>query len=763
VQYCPTCNRQYEGDDFVKCPYDGANLVPLDAVGSDPLIGTQFGDAYQIIRIIGEGGMGKVYEARHVRLSKRYAIKILHPQFNSDEQTIARFRREAEAASSIGQENILDVIDFNSTAEGVYYIVTEFLDGRSLARAFAEDGIMKVPRALTILHQMARALKAAHAHEIVHRDLKPENIFLVSRFETDDFVKVLDFGISKVRSGGDRLTQAGQIIGTPHYMSPEQAQGELNLDHRSDVYSFGAIMYEMFTARLPYEGDSVQKILVQLLTEEPPPPRTRRPDLAEDIEAVILKCMDKDPSRRYQTMAELDDAIGLLYGRHVGGKISSTAATAGLETSGEQPAYPGVASGFGTGPTLSSDGVASVPVTSPGAGPASDPGLASSPSVTRPGASTGGWGAAGGTIPTPDPIGQHVTMGDAGKKKGGVPVALILVVLLLLGGSGGALWFFVIRDTGGSSGGTGKGAVAAGMDPASMEGAGMDPMGMDPMGMRPSGMRPSGMEPSGMEPSGMEPSGMDPMGMDPMGMDPPGMRPVTPRPKADPFEGMVLVKGGAFTMGRAGGNKKEGPPQKGVKVDDFYLDATEVSNADYVRYLAGVGKEARSPWGEARVVKKATENLPVTGMTWKEADAYCKALGKGLPTEKQWEYAARGSGHKTLYPWGDKFDATRVVCSVAKPTPLQPVRSGASIGGLFHLSGNAWEWVADQYEPYPGSKAHKAVGTQFVIRGGGAESRKPKELTATWREFNYAHKNPKSKKLSVYRYLGFRCARSPKP
>ena len=742
MQYCPTCNRQYEGDDFVKCPYDGTNLAPVDAAGTDPLIGTQFGDAYQIIRVIGEGGMGKVYEARHVRLSKRYAVKILHPQFNSNDQTIARFRREAEAASAIGHENILDVIDFNSTPDAVYYIVTEYLDGRSLARAFAEDGIMKVPRALTILHQMARALTAAHAHQIVHRDLKPENIFLVTRFETDDFVKVLDFGISKVRSGGDRLTQAGQIIGTPHYMSPEQAQGELNLDHRSDVYSFGAIMYEMFTARLPYEADSVQKILVQLLTEEAPPPRTRRPDLSEDIEAVILRCMAKDPNLRYQTMAELDAAIGVLYERHVGGTMTSTAATAGLGTSGEQPAYPGVASGFGTGPTLSQEDVASGPVStpglipgsspglvpgsSPGLTPASDPGLASSPGVTRPGTTSGGWGAAGATFSTPDPIGQHVTMGDV--KKSGSPVALVLVILLVLAGGGGALWFFVIRDTGGKGPKSGKGGAVA----------------------------------EGMKPGAMDPAGMG-RGMDPAGMDPARMRPTPPRPKIDPTQGMVLVKGGTFTMGRAGGNKKEGPPQKGVKVDDFYLDAAEVRSADYGRYLAGPGKAVRSPWGKARMPKKLGGSLPVTGVTWREADAYCKALGKRLPAEKEWEYAARGTQHKTLYPWGDEFDARRVVSSVLKPTELKPVRSGAAIGGFYHLSGNAWEWVADQYKPYPGSKAATAYGKQYVIRGGGAESKKSRELTATWREFNYAHQNPKSKRLAVYQYLGFRCARSVKP
>jgi len=710
----------------------------MEAAGTDPLIGTQFGDAYQIIRVIGEGGMGKVYEARHVRLSKRYAVKILHPQFNTNDQTIARFRREAEAASAIGHENILDVIDFNCTPEAVYYIVTEYLDGRSLARAFAEDGIMKIPRALTILHQMARALKAAHDHEIVHRDLKPENIFLVTRFETEDFVKVLDFGISKVRSGGDRLTQAGQIIGTPHYMSPEQAQGELNLDHRSDVYSFGAIMYEMFTARLPYEAESVQKILVQLLTEEAPPPRTRRPDLPGDIEEVILRCMVKDPNLRYQTMAELDHAIGVLYERHVGGSISSTAYTAGLQTSGERPVYPGVASGFGTGPTLSADDAVTGPASNPGLTPVSDPGLVSSPGVTRPGVSTGGWGAAGAQVPTPNPVGQHITMGGAGRKRGGTPVALILVVLLLLAGGGGALWFFVIRDPGGGEKGGKSGAAAEGMDPA-----GMRPMGTDPAGMRP--------------------MGTDPAGMRPMGTDPAGMAPTPPRPTVDPTRGMVLVKGGTFTMGRTGGDKKEGPPQKGVKVADFHLDVAEVSRADYARYLAGPGKAARSPWGAARTPPKLTGKLPVTAVTWKEARAYCAALGKRLPAEKEWEYAAHGSSHRTLYPWGDKFDASRVVSSVLRPSELQAVRSGEAIGGFYHLSGNAWEWVADQYKPYPGSKAHKAVGRQFVIRGGGAESRKPRELTATWREFNFAHQNPKSKKLAVYRYLGFRCARSVKP
>ncbi len=750
MQYCPTCNRQYEGDDFVKCPYDGSNLSPVDQAGTDPLIGTRFGDAYQVVRIIGEGGMGRVYEARHVRLSKRYAVKILHPQYNSNEQTIARFRREAEAASAIGHENILDVIDFNSTPEGVYYIVTEYLEGRSLARAFAEDGIMKVPRALSILHQCARALKAAHAHEIVHRDLKPENIFLVSRFETDDFVKVLDFGISKVRSGEDRLTQAGQIIGTPHYMSPEQAQGELNLDHRSDVYSLGAIMYEMFTARLPFEAGSVQQILVQLLTEEPAPPRAHKPDLPEDVEAVILKCMAKDPAKRYQTMAELDQAIGVLYSHHVGGAISTPASTAGLQATGEQPARPGAESALSTGPSMATGGGAPPgpglgpasspglgPASSPGLGPASSPGLgpASSPGLPA-GSVTGGWGAAGSRS-TPDPVGQHIEV--QGSRKGGALVA-VLGLLLALAVGGGALWYFVLRDR------------PSGPDVAHGRDDGSGPRGGS-HGMRPAqGMRQRAMAPSAVVPPAMRPGGR-------VVAERPA--PLRPGPRSSPGE-MLLIKGGTFTMGRKGGSDREGPPQEGVKVEDFLLDVAEVSCGDYARYLAGPGKGARSPWDGSRRPKESQRSLPVTQVTWREAKAYCEALGKRLPTEKEWEYAARGPSHKRLYPWGDRFDASKVVSSVLRPAELEPVRAGSPVGGLYHMLGNAWEWVADRYRPYPGSKAKRAFGTQYVIRGGGAESKRPKELTATWREFNYGHRNPRTKKLAVYRFLGFRCARSPR-
>ncbi|MDY0001660.1 MAG: bifunctional serine/threonine-protein kinase/formylglycine-generating enzyme family protein [Polyangia bacterium] len=722
MKLCPTCNRQYEGDDFMRCPYDGSNLVDPTAAESDPLIGAKFGESYQIVRIVGEGGMGKVYEARHVRLSKRYAIKILHPQFNSNPETIARFRREAEAATSIGQENILDVIDFNETPQGVYYIVTEFLDGRSLSRALAEDGIMKIPRCLTILHQVTRALAAAHRNAIVHRDLKPENIFLVRRFDSDDFVKVLDFGISKMRSGGDRLTQTGQIIGTPHYMSPEQAQGELNLDHRSDIYSLGAIMYEMFTGRLPYRGDSVQQILVKLLTEELPPPSVQRPDLPSDIEQVILRCMARDPAARYQSMDEVDQALIGLWSAYAGADGATTGQSIGLSSSPDHAPPPRSAP-----PSQVNGALAPTFQSSPGLlgqaeGPTSSPGFA--PSTGPMGPPTGGWGSAGRS--TPSPVGQHVTA-NLGPKRG-APVALILVLLLLgLGGGGGALWYFALRSE------TKK--APENKAPDKVLGRGQTEPGRQVV------RRADPMEPVERKDPGAEP-------------------PRVPRPAAAP-EGMVLVKGGSFTQGRAKGHKYEIPEIRGVTVEDFYLDETEVTRDAYAAYLAKEGKDLRSPFKERRSPPPGTGELPVTDITWEESAAFCKARGARLPTEAEWEYAARGESHDKLHPWGDTFDPAKAVCSVKAPAKLQPARSGEAHGGFYHLIGNVWEWVSTEAKPYPGNTEFKGVvGTQYVIRGGGGDSKEPRELTATFRLFNYGQTNPKTKKLATYEWLGFRCARS---
>ncbi|MCB9621655.1 MAG: serine/threonine protein kinase, partial [Sandaracinus sp.] len=232
---CPVCKSEYDGGE-VFCPVDAARLVSASQldVGSgstpnaDPLIGATF-DKYKVIRRIGEGGMGLVYEAMHTVIEKRVAMKVLRDDFSSRPEVVERFRQEAKSASRIGHEHIVDISDFGTTPSGSSYFVMEFLEGEDLASVLAREATLSVERAVDIVMQCCRALGAAHAKGIVHRDMKPENIFLVRREETLDFVKIVDFGIAKMSdietagAPGRKLTKTGMIFGTPEYMSPEQA------------------------------------------------------------------------------------------------------------------------------------------------------------------------------------------------------------------------------------------------------------------------------------------------------------------------------------------------------------------------------------------------------------------------------------------------------------------------------------------------------------------------------------------------------------
>src|SRR5450432_464650 len=272
-------------------------------------------DRYRIIRKIGEGGMGAVYQAEHALIEKRIALKILFQDLTRRPDLVARFLQEAKSASRIGQENVIDISDFGQTADGLVYIAMEFLDGQDLGRLLKTERSMPWLRARPILMQITKALRAAHGHGIIHRDMKPENVYLISREGRADFVKVLDFGIAKVVSAdeadGPRLTQTGMIFGTPEYMSPEQAQGHPP-DHRLDVYAVGCIMYQMLTGSVPFTADSFMGILTKHLVEAPVPPRQRRPDLDNpaDVEAICMRALEKDREKRWPDMDAFYRALG---------------------------------------------------------------------------------------------------------------------------------------------------------------------------------------------------------------------------------------------------------------------------------------------------------------------------------------------------------------------------------------------------------------------------------------------------------------------
>jgi serine/threonine protein kinase len=280
---------------------------PHSAVTKSPdgLLGRTIDQRYRVEALLGEGGMGLVYRVTHTRLNKPLAIKVLRRENTKDPEVLARFRREAESASGIGNQHIVDINDFGELEDGSTYFVMECLEGLDLIDAIDLAHRMPEERAIHIAIQLCEALGAAHDAGIVHRDLKPENVFLVQRSDTKDFVKVLDFGIAKVANGPKRLTRDGEVLGTPHYMSPEQCEGD-GVDHRTDIYALGVLLYEMVTGHVPHDADTMMGILTKQMYEDPIPPKVRVPQVSEELERLIMRCLEKKPEQRYQTMHEIE-------------------------------------------------------------------------------------------------------------------------------------------------------------------------------------------------------------------------------------------------------------------------------------------------------------------------------------------------------------------------------------------------------------------------------------------------------------------------
>ncbi len=283
---------------------------------STAVLGTVVGGRYYVRKLCGEGGMGRVYEAEHIDIGKRVALKILHPAYSQTPDLVERLRREARSASKIAHPNVVDVTDSGTTPDGAFFFVMEYLEGIELGELIYREKRLDIRRTLMIGAQICRALQAAHEVNVIHRDLKPENVLILRRDGQRDFVKVLDFGIAKSGSdselgesrGGRRLTQPGMTMGTPEYMAPEQASGK-PADPRSDIYAVGGLLYEMLSGNPPYEGANFMEILHKKANGAPAPLSTVRNDVPPALENVIIKAMAKEPEARQQSMEALEKEL----------------------------------------------------------------------------------------------------------------------------------------------------------------------------------------------------------------------------------------------------------------------------------------------------------------------------------------------------------------------------------------------------------------------------------------------------------------------
>jgi serine/threonine protein kinase len=274
-----------------------------------PLPGELLVGKYRIERLVGQGAMGLVFAARHLQLEQRVAIKFLRPEINRHAGVGERFLREARAAARIQGEHVVRVFDVGDLGGSMPFFVMEYVEGMNLAEALAADGPIPFPTAVDYVLQACEALSQAHQAGIIHRDVNPSNLLISRRSNGSVVVKLLDFGISKVSSAPSTSTDATALLGSPLYMSPEQLISSRDVDKRSDIWSLGVVLFELLTGALPFVGDTIPELCVRIRETPTPSLRGRRADLPADLEVVVLRCLEKQPARRFATISELAAAL----------------------------------------------------------------------------------------------------------------------------------------------------------------------------------------------------------------------------------------------------------------------------------------------------------------------------------------------------------------------------------------------------------------------------------------------------------------------
>lgn len=711
MKECQLCKNCYT-DEVATCPKDG--MPTMHTLAGEPVLEGK----YHLESRLGQGGMGVVYKARHAFLKTQLAIKIILPDLvGNDPQLVTRFRQEALAAAAIRHQNVVGVTDYGVINGQIPFLVMEYVEGESLHDLLSREKILSPERALELMSAIAAGVGAAHHQGIVHRDLKPLNIMICSdKPNLSQAVKILDFGLAKIKSGellGSFIqAQTTGLMGSPYYMAPEQWADD-EPDSRSDIYSLGVMLFQMLTGDVPFKGSSIPAIMKKHISDPPPTFTELKVPLSLEIEQAVRHTLQKEKEQRTASVehmiAELKTAVEPTpIGIHTTGATSSTAAINIRTTPPRSKVFvDNVAvgesrddgwitlSGIQTGnhrlrvshdgfedwqTDLDFDGTPRQVVAELRAGTGNIGGTAAATVAFNAGehdtphnlsSTQGSHGEMQKTaVQMWDTGNQDVAVRSIPPPRKGFLSPLVIGVVALLG-------LFVL-------GGAGVGgAYMAGFFP--FRGAG--------------------------------------------GPGTPTPTPVgdsTPVPiKAD----MVQIPGGRFEMGFGDANSKSGPVHP-VDVPGFWMDRTEVTDAQYLEFVKAEKYAPPSHWVNGAPLA-GTENFPVRFVSYADAEAFAKWRSKRdgltyrLPTEAEWEYAARNGAKSTLYPWGNDWKADLTVMNVSgsEPVAVGSKPKGANELGVVDLIGNVWEFTSSSLEPYPGNNAvgvDKEPGKRVVLRGGSA-------------------------------------------
>jgi formylglycine-generating enzyme required for sulfatase activity/serine/threonine protein kinase len=768
MKECPTCRRCFP-DEINHCPQDGDATLPS-------LLGEPILDArYQLEQRLGQGGMGVVFHARHIFLKTQHAIKIILPDLvGNDPMLVTRFRQEALAAAAIRHQNIIAVTDFGVVRGTMPFLVMEFVKGKSLQELMAEEGAMPVARAFELICPAAAGVAAAHRQNIVHRDLKPLNIMIQEGMPASEGLKILDFGLAKIKSGEllGSFVQAKTtgLMGSPFYMAPEQWSDE-EPDARADIYSLGVILYQMLAGDVPFKGSSIPSIMKKHLTMPPPTFDSVGVKVPPQIEAVVRHALEKEPAARTPSVealiTELKDAVAQL-------SADETVAPTTQEIDPNRTIMePGPGASTGSITRVGGFETKFDPHLGPISSSALDHVSATGEAFRREQEEKERFAR---EQLARDADARRMAEEEAARKRAEEKEERLRKEreereereeqgrqreqLERVTRQAEELEEKIARLT------TIIPQTTAVIDPHSGQVHGAT-MATSPVGNNSyPGGQASAMFPQTF-PGAQQKRKRSPillagivlvvlfLGVGSVAFylywkahtavagDEPGKRPSPTTPPVFKTE-FVEIPGGTFQMGRNDGPPQE-RPEHTVTVKTFMLAKTEVTNAEYEEFVLDTNHAPPSNWLRGRPLA-GQEHWPVEGVSATDAEAYATWRSKKdsvnyrLPAEEEWEYAARSGGEFKLYPWGNEWKENLAVVEAATPKAVGSYPEGENKWGVLDLIGNVWEWTSTKASLYPGNNAQiPSAMKDWVVARGGSYASDPNDkqipISATYRDW----------------------------